>query len=117
MALHGYKIDMTPYEVDMGGGQTQTVNPEKLLVNVVLGPSQQLTGGQLYTWGKKLDRILDSIEDGTATITVDQYDWLKSKLEKAKGFTAAHREFIDRIWNAEKVPLKEQKKQADTAGK
>lgn len=107
MAIKGYKIDMTPYEYDTGAGEPQTVTPEKLLVNTILGPDQQLTGGQLHTYGKRLDRILDNIKDHVMTVTEDQYNWLKANLEKVKGFTAAHRTFIDRIWEAEKVELKE----------
>ena len=108
-----HKIDVSSYPIkvkDVATGKFGSLNynVQEMLVGVLLHPSLQITGAELYTRMPIADKIKKA--EGHVLLEEDEYAKLKTAVNTIQGFGMNDAELVRRVIEAEEVPVKEDEK-------
>ncbi len=103
------KIDVTPYmlqaQMPEGGTKEVEYNTKNFLIVALLHPQLRLTGRELLSRRKLVDKIEEC--DGTLLVEEADYSKMKQAFETVRGFTLNDMELVERVLEAEEVEVEE----------
>lgn len=104
------KIDISTYKVDVKNPETNELIPsdykvKDLLVGVLMHPSLQIAGAELYKRMPIADKIKKA--DGEVLLEDDEYAKLLDAVNRIQGFGMNDAELVRRVIEAKAVAVKE----------
>lgn len=104
-----HKIDVSSYQVDVklptGEMKNLPYDVKEMLVGVLLHPTLQITGSELYKRMPIADKIRTA--DGEVLLEDDEYSKILDAVNRIKGFGMNDRELVRRVIDAKGVAVKE----------
>lgn len=105
-----HKIDISTYKVDVKDSATNKLIPidynvKELLVGVLMHPSLQIAGAELYKRMPIADKIKKA--DGEVLLEDEEYSKLLDAVNRIQGFGMNDSELVRRVIEAEVVAVTE----------
>lgn len=105
-----HKIDVSSYKVevkDLATSQPVTIDYEvkEMLVGILLHPTLQMTGAEMYARMPIADKIKSA--DGEVLLEDNEYSKLLDAVNRIKGFGMNDRELVKRVIDARGVAVQE----------
>lgn len=105
-----HKIDISSYPIKVKNPATGAFgnvdyNVQEMLVGILLHPSLQISGAELYTRMPIADKIKKA--KGTLLLEEDEYGKLKNAVNTIQGFGMNDAELVKRVIDAEEVKVTE----------
>lgn len=105
-----HKIDVSSYQIEVkhpvtGEMKNLPYNVKEMLVGVLMHPSLQIAGAELYARMPIADKIKKAA--GEVLLEEDEYAKLKAAVNTIQGFGMNDAELVRRVIEAEEVAVKE----------
>jgi len=110
--MHKIDVSSYPIRVKLPTGEMESVQygVKEMLVGVLLHPSLQIAGAELYKRMPIADKIKKA--DDTLLLEDDEYAKLLDAVNRIQGFGMNDAELVKRVIDAEKVAVAEANKEA-----
>lgn len=103
------KIDLSPYDFvgrnEVGEVASSVFDVKESLLAILFQPALQLNGVEVLKRDKLAQKI--DVADGCVLLEDADYRIVEGAINKFKGFTRVHVEFVRRVVDAEEVSVKE----------
>jgi len=110
------KIDIKSYTIEVKDPASNKLIPidyniKEMLVGVLLHPSLQITGAELYKRIPIADKIKKA--DGELLLEEDEYTKIRSAVNTIQGFGMNDSELVRRVLEAKEITVSETKDKSD----
>lgn len=99
------KINLTPYLVKVDETNQEPYNIKQSIINILFHPDLRLSAKELLD----NDKVSQKVEaaEGSVLLEDAEYEKVKKAFDTVKGFGVNDIELINRVFNAEKIEVKE----------